>query len=153
MDRIEFGRYLAARRKELGINSLEQMSTLSGISRSMLQRLESGGTPRPSAQMLASISRAYKIRKDVAEEVFLKGVEEDNGECKRLDRILKRIALDKSFALKDHAAKSFSECRRMGKQTKIFIIKAYEMIQGITSSERNSPEAHYGSRYSSRKRS
>lgn len=153
MDRIEFGRYLATRRKELGINSLEQMSTLSGISRSMLQRLESGGTPRPSAQMLASIARAYKIRKEVAEEVFLKGIEEENGECERLDRILKRIAADKSFALKDYAAKSFSECKRMGKQTKIFIIKAYEMIQEISFSKSSSPETNHSSPYSSRKKS
>ncbi len=152
MDRIEFGRYLAARRKEFGINSLEQMSTQSGISRSMLQRLESGGTPRPSAKMLATIAQAYKIKKEVAEEVFLKGVEEENGECKRLDGILKRIAADKSFALKDYAAKSFSECRRMGKQTKIFIIKAYEMIQGISFSERNSSKTRHDFPSSSRKK-
>jgi transcriptional regulator with XRE-family HTH domain len=130
MDRIEFGRYLAAKRKELGINSLEQMAAPSGISRSMLQRLETGGAPRPSARMLAKIAAAYKIKKEVAEEVFLKSDGEDDEECRKLDGLLGQIARDKSFGLKDHAARSLSECKRAGKQTKIYLIKAYEKITG-----------------------
>ncbi len=128
MDRIEFGRYLAARRKELGISSLEQMAVPSGISRAMLQRLETGGAPRPSVRMLAKIAAAYKIKKEVAEDVFLKADGEDDKECKRLDELLGQIARDKSFALKDHAARSLAECKRAGKQTKIYLIKAYEKI-------------------------
>lgn len=130
MDRIEFGRYLAERRKELGINSLEQMAGPSGISRSMLQRLETGGVPRPSVRMLAKLSAAYKIKKEVAEEVFLNGDGEDDDECRKLEGLLKQIARDKSFVLKDHAARSLSECKRAGKQTKIYLIKAYEKITG-----------------------
>jgi transcriptional regulator with XRE-family HTH domain len=130
MDRIEFGRYLAARRKELGIKSLEQMAGPSGISRAMLQRLETGGTPRPSARMVAKIASAYKIKKEVAEEVFLKGDGEDDEECRKLDGLLGQIARDKSFSLKDHAARSLSECKRAGKHTKIYLIKAYEKITG-----------------------
>ncbi len=78
--------------------------------------------------MLAKIAAAYKIKKEVAEEVFLKADGEDDKECKRLDDLLGQIARDKSFALKDHAARSLSECKRAGKQTKIYLIKAYEKI-------------------------
>ncbi len=100
----------------------------SEISRSTLQRMETGTAPRPSARMLTKISAAYKVKKEFAEEVLLKGDGEDNEEVNRLD-LQGQIARDKSFVMKDHAARSLSECIRTGKQT-IYLIKAYEKITG-----------------------
>ncbi len=62
--------------------------------------------------MLTKISAAYKVKKEFAEEVLLKGDGEEDEELKRLAVLLGQIVRNKSFVLKDHAVRSLSECKR-----------------------------------------
>jgi transcriptional regulator with XRE-family HTH domain len=72
MNRLEFGTYLAEKRKERN-KSLSQMTIDTGLSLSLLMQIEHGGVVRPRYDTIMKLSKSYKIPKKMILAVFYGG--------------------------------------------------------------------------------
>ncbi len=130
MERHEFGKYIASIRNKSGLNRPEWAAKI-GITDYQLRALEFGLIEKPDIETISKIAAGFNLEENHVNAVYY-GIQDEKKlkERARLDNILAAIKKDNKFALKNYAARSFSEKEDIPQKTKIFIIKMYEKITG-----------------------
>lgn len=130
MNRYEFGKYLRAKRKEMG-KTLKEMAATADISVDHLRRFEKGGIERPGTSALQKLAEAYKIPLRQVSDVFYKDDARDKQLTEKLDNILRSIQDDKVFKAKGSAIRHTALSQlEISADVKLLIISLYEQITG-----------------------